>query len=512
MDATAAPHRAATARLLVLAAAALLPACVSPRDRDPQVRELYRASARRETRNPVVVIHGILGARLEQRSTGRNVWGAFTGDGMDPGTPDGARALALPLVPPVSAVAHDPATAEVFAAGPLQALQVGFLFTVINVQIYADILRSLGVGGYSDRVLVEPNSPEYGDDHFTCHTFFYDWRRDCVENAMEFGRWLDVRRADITVRAQRRILRLRALGDADSLQAADELAEWLGHGFRFDVVAHSMGGLIARYWLQYGAQDLGADGAAPRLDWRGAKDIDRLVLVGTPNSGSMESLMTLVDGYAPSILLPSYDAALLGTMPAIYQLLPHPANGLLLDADGRPAPVDLFDVAVWERNGWGLLDPASAGVLEWLLPDVADAGARRTQARAYVAWCLARARAFHAALDCDAETPCPAEIRLFAADTEQTLVRARLRPDAGGQLRPVFAGDGLHESGDGTVARYSALAERGTGGTGPASWLDSPVPWSSVTFLPDDHLGLTRNPVFTDNLLFLLLAQRPRPR
>jgi hypothetical protein len=35
------------------------------------------------------------------------------------------------------------------------------------------------------------------------------------------------------------------------------------------------------------------------------------------------------------------------------------------------------------------------------------------------------------------------------------------------------------------------------------------VPWSNVTFLADDHIGLTKNPHFTDNMLFILLEKKP---
>src|SRR5262245_54305931 len=107
------------------AVAAFAGACTSPRHTEPPVRELYRAAARREARNPVVVVHGILGARLEQRSTHKTVWGAFTSDGIDLETPEGARALAMPLLPQTSATAYDPATADVFPSGPLEAIRLG---------------------------------------------------------------------------------------------------------------------------------------------------------------------------------------------------------------------------------------------------------------------------------------------------------------------------------------------------------------------------------------------------
>jgi hypothetical protein len=492
--------------MLLLAAA-----CASPRSTLPPVREIYRAAAQRQTRNPVVVIHGILGSRLEQRSTGKTVWGAFTGDGIDPETPDGARALALPLARPRSAADYDPAQADVRASGPLQAIQLGVLFAVVNVDVYASILRALGVGGYSDPVLFDPGTPAYAEDHFTCYTFFYDWRRDNVENAIQFGRYLRDLRGEIERRARRRIEHLGTLTTAAAATERQELVDWLAQGFRFDVVAHSMGGLIARYFLEYGAADLPDDGSLPPVTWAGAEEIDRLIMVGTPNLGSMESLQTLTSGFAPGFLLPYYHHALLGTMPSIYQLLPRNGQGLVLDEAGRAAAFDLYDVAAWEANGWGLFADDAGPVREWLLPDVAADDARRLLVRDYVSYCLRRARAFHAALDRDSGAPPMTDVRLFAADTIPTLARVRLVRRSDGRLAPVFDGDGLRELGDGTVTRFSAVGDRRFG-LARGGYVDSAVPWSSVTFLPDDHLGLTKNPLFTNNLLFFLLEQRPRRR
>lgn len=59
----------------------------------PNLGELYdRAAAQHdELRNPVIVIPGILASKLLDESTGRVVWGAFSGGYADPRTPDGAR-------------------------------------------------------------------------------------------------------------------------------------------------------------------------------------------------------------------------------------------------------------------------------------------------------------------------------------------------------------------------------------------------------------------------------------
>jgi hypothetical protein len=196
-------------------------------------------------------------------------------------------------------------------------------------------------------------------------------------------------------------------------------------------------------------------------------------------------------------------------MPAIYQLLPRTRHDLFVDARGRPVALDLFDPSVWERNGWGLLDPASDRVLRWLLPKARDAAERRATAREYLAACLLRAQRFHAALDQrPGSRPPEAEIYLYAGDHVPTLTRAMLREEDH-RLVPQFAGlDVLFEPGDSTVARYSAIGDERQERLFRIG-AESAIPWTAVTFLPDDHLGLTRNPTFTNNLLFTLLDRTP---
>ncbi|MFT6082637.1 MAG: pimeloyl-ACP methyl ester carboxylesterase [Planctomycetota bacterium] len=495
--------------LSLVAIATLASSCSSPRDHVPEIRKLYRNVAQRYTRNPVVVIHGILGARLEDRATKKTVWGAFTSNATDPTTEEGARALALPFADVAAMAMPDLSIAKVFATGPLEAVRLSFLFAVINVGVYADILKTLGVGGYTDSVVLDPASPAYAEDHFTCFTFFYDWRRDCVANAVAFGDYLDEVRKRVDRGARRRIDKLRKDGSPGALAEAIETEHWLADGYRFDVVAHSMGGLLARYYLRYGANPLPQDGSKPAVTWKGADNIDRLVLVGTPSLGSMDAFQNMLCGFSPGgFVLPKFDAAILGTMPAIYQLLPR-GEDLVVDENFEPLDVDLFDVQTWDDNQWGLLSPESDQYLRWFLPDVADAAERRRQARTVVASNLERARRFHRSLD-DPAAGCPAEVRLFAADSERTLARVQLLAD-GDRLTANFDPDELWAPGDATVTRRCALADLRSSVDGP-TWLRSSVDWTSVTFLPDDHIGLTKNPIFADNLLFYLLEQQPKPR
>jgi hypothetical protein len=495
----------------VFVAALALAACAG-RGPEPRIADIYREAALEEVRNPVIVIHGILGARLEQRSTGKVVWGAFTREGVDPGTPEGAQAIALPLEIPASAAAYAPDASDVYATGPLDKLDLTVLFRVVSVDVYARILQTLGAGGYRDVVGVDRSVLGYADDHYTCFSFFYDWRRDNVENAIRFDRFLKETRAGIDVSARARIERLRASGEPADLEQADRIEAWLARGYRFDVVAHSMGGLIARYYLRYGANDLPSDDSSPVVTWAGAEEIDRLLLVGAPSFGSLDSLQRLVEGYRAAFFLPEFGPGILGTMPSIYQLLPRDRHRPLRTEGGEVADVSLLAPQTWRENEWGLLSDDARDELALMMPDV-DEAERLRRATDYQAWCLARAAAFHRALDAQPTRPCPAEVFLFAGDAEPTVAAVSLRRRSDGALSPDFRARPTMLPGDGTVARYSALADERVATTdGSYKRLQSPIPWTGVTFLPSDHVGLTSSPTFSDNTLHLLLERPPRAR
>jgi len=58
--------------------------------------------------------------------------------------------------------------------------------------------------------------------------------------------------------------------------------------------------------------------------------------------------------------------------------------------------------------------------------------------------------------------------------------------------------------GDGTVLRSSALMDERKAGD-LSQRLISPIHWSQVHFIFSDHLGLTKDAAFTDNILYFLL-------
>jgi len=449
----------------------------------PGLGTLYNRAARHadQHRNPVIVIPGIMGSKLIDRSTGTIVWGAYTGKFADPETPAGARLVALPMAEGKTlAASHD----GIEPQGALESITVDVLGLPVSLDAYAAILATLGVGGYRDESLGLGGSVDYGDEHFTCFQFDYDWRRDNVENAARLGRFIDAKKAYVAAEMDKRF----------GVKNAD---------VRFDIVAHSMGGLVARYYLRYGQVDLPADGSAPKITWAGAKHVERLIVVGTPSAGSAKALVNLVEGadLAPGFV-PMTPPAVLGTMPSLYQLLPRGRHGALVDAaDDKPIR-DMYDPALWEAMKWGLASPGQADVLATLLPDVSDPATRRRIALDHQRKCLVRAQRFAEAMDRPSAPPAGTQLMLFAGDAVATPVVISANRTTGRIKTVKWA------PGDGTVARSSALLdERLAGQWTPA--LRTPIGWRNVTFLFTGHLGMTKDPAFADNVLYQLL-EAPR--
>ena len=464
---------------ILLLSLLLMSACSST-EHTPNLGNLYNELAMHEDphRNPVIVIPGLLGSKLVDQDTGEMVWGAFGLGQVDPNTPTGARQFSLPMG---KGKKLEDLRDNIKSDGALDRVVVNFLGIPIELNAYYNILQTLGIGGYRDEALGMAGAIDYGKDHYTCFQFAYDWRRDIVESAKELDHFIKTRAQYVQKEIEKR------------------------HGIKmakvkFDLVAHSMGGLVARYYLRYGAADLPEDGSLPKLTWAGAEHVDHLVIIGTPNAGSMDSLKDLIHGASVDSLFPSYPAAVLSTMPSMYELLPRGRHSPLLRVDGQPVP-DLLDPELWKSNQWGLADPKQDAVLKLLLPDIKNPEQRRDIALDHQAKALRRARQFTSAMDVPAKPPNSLKLLLIAGDAEETQMTAQIIPGKG--IKIVKTGPG-----DGTVLRRSALMdERMSDKLGRR--LESPIHWSQVHFIFSDHLGLTKNPAFTDNVLYFLL-ESPR--
>lgn len=440
----------------------------------PELASIYEPSVQLENaiRNPVIVIPGMMGSRLHDRPSDRTVWGVFDSQSIDSDVPADVRIISCPI----DGVDLDGFDDGVEADGVLDTLKINLAGLALSQHAYLNILRMLGVGGYRDEELGLSGAVDYGDKHFTCFQFPYDWRRDNAENARHLHTFMLKKKAYIEAERKRRF--------------------GIEEPVKFDIVAHSMGGLMARYYLRYGDQGSAHAEKAPELDWSGCELVDRLILIGTPNNGSAKSLVLTHEGFSFSVALKSFPSGLVATLPSIYQLLPSGPEPTVFDVE-TGAALDHFDIETWDRRGWGLLNPDQDYVLEQLLPDVKTAGERRQIAKAHVAECLSRAVGFHRALNVPA-TPNGTTIHLFAGDAIPTV------DTLNSNLEKRTLTTRTEVPGDRTVTRRSALADQRL----PQAWtpaLQSPIQFSDVRFLFDDHFGLTRDAEFTDNALYLLL-------
>ena len=460
------------------------PLSSSPSPFRPDLGELYSEAAKIDGlfRNPVIVIPGILGSRLVDARSGTVVWGAFDGGYADPRDPEGRRLVALPMK---LGADLDELEDLVIPDGALRKVDVKFLGLPFSGEAYAQILDALGIGGFRDKDLGQAGAVDYGDAHYTCFQFDYDWRLDLVQNARRLDDFIEVQRSYVRGQLEERF----------GIKNAD---------VHFDIVTHSMGGLLARYYLRYGRADLPGDGLSPAVTWEGAKFVDRLVMVAPPNAGSAHAFTELVEGSDLPFVLPDYPPAVLGTMPAIYQLLPRARHGFLVDASDPSQRLDnALDPKLWQEMGWGLADPSQDEVLADLLPEVSDPAERRRIALDHQRKCLERAEHIALALDQDATPPSTLEIFLVAGDAIPT-ARSIAVDRSNGDVWVAATGPG-----DGKVLRSSALMDERAGGQ---NWprLVSPIALAGVLFLFTDHRGITNDPVFVDNLLYLLLVDPRR--
>ena len=131
---------------------------------------LYDQAARHEgpERHAIIVIPGILGSRLEDSATGQVAWGAFSGGYAKPNDPEGARLLALPIVPgrDLSELRDGVVPTQV-----LDRIRVRLLGLPMQLKAYFQMIEVLGAGGYRDQTLGLSGSVDWGDDHYTCFQF-----------------------------------------------------------------------------------------------------------------------------------------------------------------------------------------------------------------------------------------------------------------------------------------------------------------------------------------------------
>lgn len=454
-------YRLITLVLIGLIALLLMTGCAG--SRRPDLATLYRGWASSQTgRRPVVVIPGLMGSKLENPPEHQERWGRLRG-------------LITRRVGMRLALSLDPREKT-----PL--VPTGFVRKVGGVEVYGGICTILTeMGGYTHDTGVNPPLSA------TIFPFPYDWRLSNVENAAHL--------ADLIASIKQR---------------------YHDPSLKVDIVAHSMGGLIARYYILYGGRNVLED-SPPAPDFAGAANVGKLVMLGTPNLGSASSLRALLEGNR--VGLAHIPPELLSTMPSIYELLPSPSLPVLYTREGRPAPLDIYDPATWREQGWGIFDPAQkASILRRLAMSrsPADEGGGEAYLRDLQSAfdrILKRARVFHQALDAG---PIPASVKTlllggdciptpgaFLAEAEQGRWKIRAKPeDAKNPPKGLDLLQLYFEPGDGDVTKASLLGvlpER----TGQGA--DTGLPYAYSGFICEKHMSLIKNVTFQDNLLNVLL-------
>jgi pimeloyl-ACP methyl ester carboxylesterase len=401
--------------------------CISAR-RIPNLENIFATARSRTGKRPVIVIPGILGSELINSKTGETVWPSAFRTSQE----------GLPISPNLAAN-HDDLV-------PGKIIETVRLARVLpEVYVYRDLLEALRrYAGYRDGDWENPGADGYED---TFYVFPYDWRLDNVTNARALVK---------------RIVRLKS-----RLQRPD---------LKFTIVAHSMGGLIARYAAMYGDADL-PDGDGPiQPNWAGAAHIGKIMMIGVPNEGSADAFATIIDGYSITEglrrrvpLLNKLTAEDVVRTPSVFQLMPHNQTVKFLDENLKPLQLDLYDPEVWKRYGWSVI---------YSSPDFRRhyAGAD-DELDAYLAATLRRAHRFQQALDAPRDPESPVVLLAIGGDCEETLnapvvlrdekrnrwltfTRPReYRTSTGVKISKQKVTEAMYTPGDGRVTRTSLLGE-----------------------------------------------------
>ena len=424
-----------------------------------------------QSKPPVIFIPGLTGTELVNGKTGEKVWFRLRKVKGDD--------LRLPISTNIASNKDSLVPGEI-----IRSIKAGLL---PRVDVYGDFLTALETkGGYREGKWDAPPARGYEN---TVYIFAYDWRRDIVENSR-----LLIRKIESLKRKLRR------------------------PKLKFDVVGHSLGGMIARYATMYGDADLPAGGSASST-WAGSKDIGRLVMIGSPNEGSLLALRNLINGVPllgidfklPFIQnLSKFD---IFTIPAAFELLPAPNTLMAFDADLDPVSIDVYDPATWTKYGWNVIDDKD--FQEEFKP------AEQKAAPAYLAAILDRAKRIYQSLDLPVNSSTPVPIDLVGADCKDTLDAMVLYQKKDGGWDEIFKADSftapdgrkvtsdelktkIYGPGDGIVAKRSFTAAT----IAEADGVESMFPQASITYVCEGHDKLPGNEAVQAKVLSILSGRK----
>ncbi len=437
-------------RLLSIFLCLGLSACVTTSK--PDLKRLYAREVQNTSQPPIVIIHGLMGSTLVDKTTGKEFY------------PKSASAVALSdyqelAISPVSSVGDN------LVPGTL-------LNDIAGINFYGALTRVLENEG---QFINSTPGQAVGIQKRRYYTFIYDWRRDNVIAVKQLHAFLDQIRQD-----------------------------YKDPNLRVDIIAHSNGGLLTNYYLRYGPHDV--LGQKEFSQWQeGGKRVRRVVLLGTPNLGSVSSLERLMRGFRLSLRL--IPVEVLTSFATPFQALPSPISQSVVDPRGNPTTINIYDPTLWQANEWSVYSPEFMKTLEKQSASPEEAKAKQKILQETFAKHLLRAERFQSSLT----TPIlhnGIRMAAFGGDCELTTSRAVMDETNGKPFLAFKEKDVVNKvpgvdydylmmaPGDGLVTRDSQDA-------GQYSFL----PLRQSFFLCERHEFLVNNPYFQNNLLYFLLAR-----
>ncbi len=434
-------------------------------NKKPDLAELYQQHGTDHSNTPLVLIHGTMGSRLRMIDSQEEVWPGRINQLIF----SNYKNLANPITP----------SGEAIAASNIESYAIFDSYS--GLSLYDEIIDTL---------------VEFGDYHLNnvkmpaktgknLYVFHYDWRQGNVHNAQVLAKYID--------------------------QILNNHPEHK----QLDVIAHSMGGLILRYYQRFGDHDVlnSLDQIQNHNTLSHAQHIRHAIFLGTPQLGSVKSVKRLQGGF--DFNLRNIPVEVQITMPSVYQLLPHPLSHSVVDTEGKPVDLNFYDVSFWQQNQFSIFDPeVQARVIKQA--DNVDTGkAEVATLKYFFERQLNRAWLFWEALSPAYEVEHEGFI-IMGGDCKKTLNKLIVEQHESGvvlkddlNLSDDLSTRSLHKSilfepGDGQVSKSSLLGQihdTKTHQTTRTIKIKYPV------FVCEDHIKLTQNLTFQDNLLHILLNE-----
>ena len=431
----------------------------------PDLKSLYQVTSSKEAIRPVILIHGILGAKIRNEKTNKEIWPGSFWKLMfkDYGN------LRLKIDPKTLRPFNDDEAYKIFDQVAGQDYYKKIIQTLREVGDYKKPLYKNGPTGRYRRLYI----------------FTYDWRSDLALVAKKLDKFFEKVRK-----------------------------EYNNPELKVDVIAHSMGGLLTRYYARYGRKYvLDKKKFEPTFD--GAKKINKSIFIGTPNSGSVKALQSLIMGY--SLGLGKIPAEVMLTFPSLYQIIPAPQRGWMIDINGNPIQRDLYDIKTWKKYEWLIFNPKIKAKIRKRFKDEEKFNNYIQILEKFMKKNLKKGYKFHQSIGQNYQKG-PLEYIVFGGSCHLSPAKCLVEDVSGEKKVRLYPHQIKNprenipykklmlDPGDGSVTKTSLLGRETLDPT--LVKVNSYFPLKYSLFLCEKHDQLPGNITFQDNLLNIILSQK----